>query len=198
MKDTVKILIDSILVNNSERSFDYLTLIVGIIAFAGVVLSSITLWKVQQKTFKDEYYKKIIDRRLYAYDQLEKIINLITPRNETLDRKDFYHVVFRNLDSFKNFYFKFMQLGSIRHWYSVELYLYYYDLNKKFNDILSRIEAYPHDTIKIGIEYFDEFNKYGLKLRYFLIQDLNELHNVKDFLKNLSEISKDAMNYEKI
>lgn len=196
--DTLKILIDSLLLKQPEGQADYVALLItyGFPVIATLLGTLLGFWLsayLNRTTYKNDYYKKIIDKRMKVYEQLENVIRLITAKNETPDRKQIYHVIFKDFESFTNFYFEFMKAGQMKYWFSLELYFYHYDLNKDLNEIMEELSKDPTNSINIGLKHYNQIVNHGLKLTYFLVTDLKKLYNVKDFLDNLSQISKNAV-----
>jgi len=161
-----------------------LTEYISIVTLILVVANLITIWLLHHRTYKFEYYKQLIAKRLAAYEQLDTVIQMLNQKMKFPD--DFsYHSILKNETTFENFLAEFWKAGKFAHWYSIDLKEKFDNLNTRLNKISDEIDTTTtHDTIKIGINNFSQLERDTYVLELFMIKDYKELHKVDYFFKD--------------
>jgi hypothetical protein len=157
-------------------------------SITSAVITAFVSWLIQKDNYKREYYKKILDKRLKVYTDIEKIItqlNVMAHYEGTNKLIPFF--CSQGDEIFAEFIGKFGLVTGNSFWLSDELS----DKMQKFNIYLLRmsykvIEAQNIDSQieDLGFQNRDEIKKYRDEVRVLMLRDLFELHNIKKFIKN--------------
>ena len=161
-----------------------LTEYISIVTLILVVANLITVWLLNHRTYKFEYYKQLIAKGLTAYEQLDTVIQILNQKMKFPDDSS-YHRILENKTAFENFLAEFWKVGKFAHWYSIDLKEKFDTLNTRLNKISDEIDmTAAHDTLKIGINNFTELERDTYILELFMIKDYKELHNVDYYFKD--------------
>jgi len=141
--------------------------------------------EIKNLEYKNDYYKKIIDKRMEAYEQLEKFIaslKVTTPGKEN----KMYHVYFSTEVFFNGQTEETLKIVSKSIWLSEDIN----DLMLQFNQILYLFPNNNDDTI---MEYAKkEYHKIACireGLEKHLASDLLKLYDVKKFLAEKANLN---------
>lgn len=134
----------------------------------GFFLKSFTI----SRSYKNEYYKLIIQKRINAYEDLEKIISLIS------DIETFSDYV-----KFKNFYQEFTKMFNTKFWFSSNLRKCLID-NYSSVEKINRDTMNEHEPVRIDYKMQEKMNIFMKDLRYNYFFDLSYLYKVGNFLKD--------------
>jgi len=129
--------------------------------------------------YRNDYYKKIIDKRMEAYEQLEEIIaflKVIAPDN---NHKKMYHVYFSTSTLLHEQTMKILEVVSKSIWLSENINY----LMMQFNQILYLFPNNDNDKIReYAIKKYHEIAVIREELEKNLAIDLLKLHEVEKFL----------------
>lgn len=168
-------------------------------AFSGAAMgAAITLagnfW-LNGKNFKNEYYKKVIDKRIKAYENVENLIFLMEASREYNDKEALD--CFMNDTNISNFEKAYEKVISSKEWLSDELRqclgeleairlsaLYKItgldNIDKEFGKFLEKGE---NRYIKESAEYSEKLIECRNQMTHTVTNDWLELYKVEDFLK---------------
>ncbi|MCI0450609.1 MAG: hypothetical protein L0Y79_12655 [Chlorobi bacterium] len=145
---------------------------------------------LQKLSYKDEYYKKLIDKRLQAYELVEIVLGKMKRFGETLDMQGFhpYHAVFATEESRAEFYVLLLKANE-------KSYLFSKELDSEFKSFGYFVygNIYPPSEVKeTAIKHFIVLQKHCENIESLIKKDLKELHKVEPFLNEerikLSEV----------
>lgn len=154
---------------------------------SSVIASLISLfWNyiLRRMDYKNEYYKKIIDKRLEAYSYLET--QIIVLKHSVLDNDKLpYHRMFAsNIQEFYDFQNNLHIAISKGMWFNPETEIEMEKLNELFLKISFDLEKSTEtNLVEIGKKYYLEINKLRDVLEDKLRYDLINLHKIKPFSK---------------
>ena len=157
------------------------TVIAGIIS---VIVSAIVTLILKHLDYKNEYYRIIINKRLIAYEFLERQIAVL--KSSIIDESDkqLYNSIFAHgTNKFYEFQQNLFAAISYSFW-----------INDKTSELMSELNyllvnlGYQYDLdnelIKAGKAKYKEIVKLRKKLEAALKKDLYDLHNVKKFMEH--------------
>lgn len=169
---------------NSELLNVILTssLIAGILS---AIVSAIVSIKLKNLDYKNEYYKKILEKRLDAYKFLETQIAVLKSSVLDEDGKG-YHLIFAYGE---NEYHKFQSNLIAAMAYSMWINDQTVDHMEKLNELFFKISRKPmkddKEVIKLGKENYHAIAGLRKQLEDSVRQDLLNLHDLKKFKKNV-------------
>ncbi len=146
----------------------------------GVVAGSFVL-RAKQAEYVNDYYKTVINRRLAAYEQLERlIIELKTSIVEEIDKRP-YHRLFSSEsdDTWPRAFFLLNRVMDQGLWLSDEAFIATRDLNY----LLFRFTK-PTSVIEFAKNNYQAMATIRDRLERLLAKDMLNLHNVERFLKS--------------
>lgn len=149
------------------------------------ILSSAINYYLKKQDFKNEYFKKIIDKRLNSYEWLENQIGIL--KNSVLDEKDGqpYHRIF---SLGQDYYLKSIESMSLTNSNNTWLNSL---TNEKFTELLHLINkiSFEFDTsseaglISAGKKYYKDIARLRDELENLTINDFIKLYDFKNIKK---------------
>ncbi len=153
-------------------------------AIATIISSIITIY-LKNLEYKNEYYKKVIEKRLFAYEFLETQVAVL--KTTVLDEEDLkpYHFIFsQGKDEFYEFTKNLHLAISFSMWINYETTIEMENLNEVFYNILSKIEkSIENDIINIGKENYSKISSLRKKLEENVRNDLLSLYDLNKLKK---------------
>jgi len=144
------------------------------------LISALTTYSLKGLDFKNEYYKKIIEKRFDAYAKVERIITLLQRISIDVNDNSKYHWAFEDwhvLGELKDALNSALFQGM---WISTKALDLVLDLDKIFNRLDKEFPFDRHnDSVMAGKHYFDELEILKMELEYRCKIDLLNLHKLK-------------------
>jgi hypothetical protein len=157
-----------------------LALISGGFALLGGLLGGAYSLRVKRNEYVNDYYKKVIDRRLAAYEQLESLI--ISLRTTFLgDDKKPYHLLFSQDGDggLLQAYPMIHNIAAQALWLSDEAF----DKTKELNLLLWRFKSSGSNPVEFGQLNYEALSGLRESLERVLAADMLGLHDVILFLR---------------
>ena len=192
----------------------------AIVCGSGILSAIITLggeYFFKSSDYKLDYYKKIIDKRLNAYEELEAFIGLmdieITYELEYADAEAYGRSkittlsCFCNIDELKSILDKSITICALDTWYSPGVKELVNLLNKRLVECLDLVGKPSQEKLKkAGVDFLGDINPQNMALcmvvgekneanlrailtaiKTFVIEDRMTLHKVDKFFKKKAE-----------
>lgn len=149
---------------------------------AGVLGALIGGWftlRGKRNDYANEYYKLVLARRVQAYEEVERLINMV--KTAVLDRDGRpYHMLFSKDDDKQGVYNLLFAAMSNALWLSDELF----ELTREFNLLLYRHGDSEGGLIEFGKIHYREIADLRTKIEKVHLRDMLTLHEVPRFLKS--------------
>lgn len=148
------------------------------------IVSTIVAIKLKSLDYRNEYYKKILDKRLEAYKFLETQIAVL--KSTVLDDDGQpYHMIFSyGEDEFHKFQTNLIAAIAYSIWIHEDTVSEMENLNQIFFKISRKItNASADKVVDMGKEYYNEISTSRKKLEKLVRHDLHNLHDLKKFMK---------------
>lgn len=143
-------------------------------------------WLNREK-YKTDFYKKVIEKRLIAYELLEILINRIQGLSQ-LEGGLAPMFMCLGMDHFYNTYFKIIEVVNYSIWLSPETSNKVTELNvyliNEIENELSDSDNIDEDLTRLGLQHRDRIKQFRQELQALVIKDFKNLHKVKSFIKN--------------
>jgi hypothetical protein len=157
-------------------------------ATASLASSSLSVWvawKSKDKEYRNDYYKKVIDKRIKAVEAAEEMLNILSMYKDAEDGSGTYHEYFEMDLGPEMLTSATKKLASLTTWSSRELVLQL----KQLVDIVSAVcvEADGVEKSKqqaVYVRRFPVVNSELLEIQYLVGLEMEQLYNVKGFFKN--------------
>lgn len=138
-------------------------------------------WFLNHKSYKNDFYKKIIDKRLDAYEKAEKILNEL--RLVIIIDNKHLNVVFKDKQTYLEFSLLLKEAAISSHWLNYDIVNIFNQINEvtstnKFDNAIN-----PGDFQSAGFDCYKELTDYTIKLEELLFEIIIQLHKVKKFVK---------------
>ncbi len=148
------------------------------------VLTVIASWLIHRSDYKNDYYKKILDKRLEAYEQLNKVVGELS-KFTFLDGNNVIHSICLSEHNFKNYINSSTSINNLTFWYEEATSLKLTELNmflideiyEKLNNNSSLDSQYK----SLGRFYKEELSKFNKDIQELMNKDLKTLHNLTSF-----------------
>lgn len=179
---------------------DSKTLIVTILtsSFAAAIITSLASGvfslRLKKREFIYEYHKKILEKRLAAYELIETLVSIL--KASVVDTEDgkTYHLIFAfDYETLVKQTISAHLCMSQGMWLSEEITK---ELNN-FNYIYLNAEANENDLIAFGKKHHSELSKIRHRIEKSFSKDINNLHDIKGFLSQKKNQT-DAYNFVEI
>lgn len=149
---------------------------------AGVLGALIGGWftlRGKRNDYANEYYKLVLARRMQAYEEVERLINMV--KTAVLDRDGRpYHMLFSKDDDKQGVYDLLFAVMSKALWLSDELF----ELTREFNVLFYSHGEAEGGLIEFGKEHYRQIAELRTKIEEVHLRDMLVLHEVPRFLKS--------------
>lgn len=151
-------------------------------AVSAAIISGLFAILSKRMEFSDEYYKQIIERRMDAYAELERLIHSI--KVAVLDSSDgqLYHELFSKDDDYQRVYILLHDVMSKSLWLSNGAF----EETRQLNLLVFRNTSSVSGTglIAFGKTHYREIARLRERLEVNFAADLLRLHKVSSFLRS--------------
>ncbi|MDO7884295.1 hypothetical protein [Hymenobacter cheonanensis] len=148
------------------------------------LITSLISFFIKDKEYKNDYYKKVIDKRLKVYELLEAA--LIDLNSRTMDEGDSrpYLTIFGDTKRFEEAGGKLQDALQAGLWLNQETLLIAYTINKHLFDLIQKHDTKNAKILKrIGKDNFDTIFDLRQRLEQYVREDISDLHNVPRFFR---------------
>lgn len=164
--------------------------IIAAVLSSSVIGSILTLfghYKMNHQSFKHDFYKKVIDKRIDAYGRVESLTN----RMQVLSRqKEGLAPLFMCLgyDHFTRVSFEIPEVLNSSLWLSSEICNNLQQFNRLFNEIDNQTHGFEKEDalnnilIRAGIEHCAQIRQIRHNIQEAVVQDFKKLYDVKSFM----------------
>lgn len=153
-------------------------------AVLSTLVSTVVSIKLKGLDYRNEYYKKILDKRLDAYKFLETQIAVL--KSTVLDEDGYpYHQIFSyGEDGFDKFQSNLHVAIAYSIWINGDTVTEMENLNETFFKISRKIDdTSDEEIVNLGKKHYHEISTIRKKLEILVRRDLHNLHNLKKFMK---------------
>lgn len=161
---------------------DIWTIVLSSTVVSGIVSALVGGWfslRSKQNEYANVYYKMILERRLAAYEEVERLIAAIKIAVIDDDQKP-YHFLFSQDDDHVNIYK--MLVGSMSNalWFTDDLF----ELTRQLNLLVYTGTPGESGFIEFGKKNYTAVAELRTKLERLHARDMLSLHDVPAFLKS--------------
>lgn len=149
------------------------------------IISTVVSIRLKSLDYRNDYYKKILDKRLEAYRFLETQIAVLKSVVLDDDKHPFHLIFSYGNDEYEKFHVNLFAAMSNSMWISEDTVTEMENLNVIFLNISRRMRTDDSGEwlIKLGKEQYNEISILRKKLERLTRRDLHDLHNLKKFIK---------------
>jgi len=166
------------------------------------MLTSYFNWRIHNSNYKKDYYKKILDKRLDAYESLNALTKTLS--SIVYFEQGFVHGIVSSTTSFEHFMFTFHSTLEKSHWFADRTT---HKLTEFGAFLFNEISGYIDDTLpeddlnkiykELAYIHFEKISQFNASLKEMVNTDLKNLHKVDDFFDKNGKNSKTYPLYEK-
>lgn len=166
-------------------------------AIISAIVTNVCLWWHKKTDYKREYYKKIIDKRITAYEKLSNSISFVGLKATYPlgDEVKEMHVCFEDLNKLKEANQKIVLLKSETCWFSKNILFNLVKLNNIFADLLDRIIKdnsngnywIYEDSIEEGFRLYNDIESLLNNIKILISKDITNLYDVEGFFEEQKE-----------
>jgi hypothetical protein len=166
---------------------DLTTIITAIITSSvlAAILTKVFDYFFNRMNYKRDYYKKIIDKRLEAYEILNKV--LYETHGTIMDSNVKFNRIYDEPKEYYLFVSSLEEATKIRIWYSVKTALNLIELLEflAFSPGQENIDINTpeHEFHNFGVRHLKRFNELKEKLESSILDDFSSLDDIQVFLK---------------
>ena len=150
-----------------------------ITAIIAALISSYFNIKTKSKEYENSYAKMILEKRLFAYEQINLTINILKKSTLDSDGKA-YHLIFSSKENFDNSYQMIFNIFSLEFCLSEKTKKSYKDIFDEIIRCSSLLENGENIDI-IGKEEYQFISKLRDELENNVLVDLKDLYKIDKF-----------------
>jgi hypothetical protein len=157
-----------------------------IAAVVSAAVSGLIALMVKDKEYKNEYYKKVIDKRLKAIEALEACTYLFTARNYATDGSKTWHVYFEKSINSDAYTEAVSNMSKYSIWYGMQTIKRLDDFTACITNLLAQCKGKEEkEAVNIGVNNYEKIEYYRLSLEASIRSDMASLHKVEKFFKSM-------------
>lgn len=161
-------------------------------ALVSSILSSVATWLIgnhtQNKSFKNDYYKLVINKRMEAYEHIDNQLKTMKITTLDDDAKPFHSMFYGNQKTISENQNNLIIARANGIWLSNAMENELSELNKILFDINHEITDDIANNVSIAKSYYYKVAASREKVEKQLRKDMLELYKVKRFLKEKRKI----------
>ena len=154
-------------------------------AFGAVITGIINIW-LNKKNYKNDYYKKIIDKRMNAYDELEQFLKWFNVEHDYNGNKLYHcYIHLERTEDCREATNKSVSLCGLKSWFSENVANLLDELNKTLANLEDEMELHikePYGVISVASKNHANIQRIIENLIEGMINDRPKLHEVESFL----------------
>ncbi|ALD21683.1 hypothetical protein AM218_11285 [Hymenobacter sp. DG25A] len=140
---------------------------------------------LKDKEYQKEYFKKVIEKRLAAYQLLETVVNELQYSTANSADKRLYHVVFHTKEQYDVFHSLLFNAVKSNLWLSHNASSQLSTLNQQiYNATLTSDFSVADERHQAAKANFEIITKMRDRLRHLIRHDMYHMHDVERFFKN--------------
>ena len=181
MIDSLQQIIDSLKQTSQQNSTsDNIEVTIALLLLVSTAITIFFNWFLHRTSYKDDYYKKLISKRLDSYEKVEKFLTHFE-KIEIEDSKQFYFA-FKNINLYRQFWDDLIDIRDKTTWLSGDIIKEIYSLTDYI--VENKLHFGVNDTVvtQLGIEVFEECFNSSERIKHLHYEDLSELYRIKKFL----------------
>lgn len=165
---------------------EIISLVVSSSVLSAILTTFVNL-KIQDLNYKREYYKKIIERRIHAQEEILNLSNELRIQVK-LDNSLCNRICATGEDHYEKFVIQVATSVNISFWLSEELSDIILDLNIfLLNEITHEIQGQNKTErekclVSLGIRHHDKLRDFRSKIDFQLKKDFADMSNVRRFI----------------
>jgi hypothetical protein len=141
--------------------------------------------ELKEMDYKNDYYKKIIDKRIQTYEILEKLDAMIQVTRSHNNKK--YAIIFKDKKTMQEVHKEMLDASEYAMWMSLEAYTWLKTLVDMIVEVRKNHFVDDNAVIEFGITYQEEMVKLHNRIRKIIVCDMIDLYDVTSFLSNRAE-----------
>ncbi|HLP32124.1 MAG TPA: hypothetical protein VK202_01555 [Bacteroidia bacterium] len=150
-------------------------------------LTSVVNWYIQKTNYRNDYYKKILDRRIGAYEDVQHLLSLLAGTVQMEDGRPCTLQLALGYDHYIKFQLQIYKAIQNSFWLSERTGEMLTELNVFFlHNIYNAIDEnkdFDLQLTELGIQHRDEIKRLHFELENQLYSDFSSMHNIKSFTK---------------
>jgi hypothetical protein len=185
------------MIKGTMQTFEVITLVVSSSVLAALLTGFVNL-RIQNLNYKREYYKKLIDRRIDAQENILNLINQLRILVKLDSGKLCNRICATGEDHFINFTLHSASSVEISFWLSSDLMGIIQDFNIFLLDEITHEirgtnkEEREESLVELGILHHETIRDFRSKMEEQLMKDFASMANVKSFVKS-KNMTKDKL-----
>lgn len=150
------------------------------------ILTATINWKLHTSNYKKEYYKKILEKRLGAYESVQLTISKLAFQMQL--ENYICHSIFFNVQSYDSFVIDLAMSVEKGFWLDNSTQSKLTELNVfLINNISNKVDHSKEDHNqlyqKLGNTYLEEIRRFRVEIEASINSELSKLHDVDRFFK---------------
>ena len=155
-------------------------------SFLSAGLTAWVNWRIQNNNYKNDFYKKLLDKRIKAYESVERLICSLKQLVHIKESELCNQFCYLGKDHFDRFIISITAQDSF--WLNDDISGKITQFNifiiQKISYKIDKTKNPDEELIRLGIVNRDKIKEKRLELEDLLYQDLKGLHKIKSFIKN--------------
>ena len=150
-------------------------------AVIGAVISSLITLYVAERSYRNEYYKKIIEKRFQAFEYLNRLISILKVAVPDKDGRSYHSIFSGNGCEYQSLLFDLAKNGP-DFWVTDRTRSIILELNKEFFRCNLLLEEMKGNSVEVGKKEYVSIGKLRDSLEDSMLKELPTAHKVRQFL----------------
>ena len=158
-----------------------------ITAVVSAIVTNFFLWWQKRNDYKRDYYKKVVDKRIKAYEQVEALAACFDHQTTNLYTNQKWLACCITLEAAKTTFKMIEDVEKHGLWLSEECNQCITNINKTLMPLFyfddKQEEAFKNERFKLSIDMYEDMVKHRENLRKIISNDMMNLHDVDNFFE---------------
>ncbi len=150
-------------------------------------LTSVVNWYIHKNNYRNDYYKKLLDKRLVAYENVQDLLSFLTGTLQLEDGRLCVFELANGQEHFGKFLTKLFYTIENSVWLSEKTSDLLFQLNlfflKEIDNVIDENENYDQQLMELGVLYRSKIKQLRFDLQQQLYIDLSSLHKINKFTR---------------
>lgn len=156
-------------------------------AVVGAIFSSIATLYVTERNYRNEYYKKIVEKRFQAHEFLNGVISRLKIAVPDKDGRSYHTIFVGTREEYEAFMVDLAANGP-DFWVTNKTQEALLELNKELFRCHLLLNEMNSNLIEVGKKEYEEIGKLRDKLEDSMLSELPSLHKVRQFFHSKTVI----------
>lgn len=171
---------------NEYASTQFLSLVISS-SVLSAILTSFVSWRIHYYSYRNDYYKKILDKRIEAYEHVQRLLSMLKGSVQINGKGVCILYLSLGHEKYTDLLFNIISAIHNSFWISDETGEMLTELNvfmiNSIDNALDENDDLDAQLVELGIKFRDEIRSRRFNIENQLYKDFSTLHKIEKFAK---------------